>query len=398
MGAATTCSLADGDFVTFDGLSVDRWNSDGSLELHLWTAPAFVYASFVEVTPGGTAVVVGDSGNGSTVSGDLHLVQLDGSGATWIASVPYNYDGAFLPSGELIVSAAQGGFGTGNDLVRVSLAPPSAVVIGHVDGPSGPVAVTRTGDVLYATQASGFPPPVGSTDVVKWSASQLAAGAFLDDANAIVLGTGFDPIGSLAVDGLKGRIYAAENNFTTGSYRVLRVKSTGASSIALAVSDTWISGLRFRSLGGNATFDAYQPDDGLSLVYETTDFWTLNDLVTIAPARPVLSVSGPGVSGVGTVSLAISGGVPNGSALMSYCPQTAILPAEASYPLPKFLHHTPFVLSQTTRFEFLIPLDATGAGQLDLYNPGGLSGLYGWQTLVGNAAGVLIGSTNPVQF
>lgn len=397
-GASATCSLPDGDFVTFNGVSVDRWNADGSLELHLWSAPGAVFASFVEATPDGSAVIVGDSGNGAGVAGDLHQVALDGSGAQWLASVPFNYDGSFAPNGDLVVSAATAGFGNGNDLVRLRWSPLSVTSIGHVDGPSGPLAFSRNGDLYYATQPSGFPPPLGASDIVRWSASQLASNTWLDDTNATTVADHFQSVSSLAFDPSKGRLYAADNDFMSNVYRVLRVKTSVANSVVVANSDTWIVALRFQDLGSGASFDAYQPGDGVSLVFETTDFVALDDLVTVAPARPTLQASGPGVTGVGAVDLHIGGGVPNGAALFTYCPQTNIMAGEVGYPLPNFLHFSPFMLSATVRFNFLVPLDSNGAGSLALWNPGGLNGLYGWQVLVGKANGTLVGSTNAVQF
>jgi hypothetical protein len=50
------------------------------------------------------------------------------------------------------------------------------------------------------------------------------------------------------------------------------------------------------------------------------------------------------------------------------------------------------------RFTFLLPSDANGTTNVTFYNPGGLTGLFGYQFLVGNAAGTLIGSSNAVQF
>src|SRR6185436_9666725 len=124
------------------------------------------FASFVVPTPDGSAVALGESTNNG-----IFLAQTDGSGLVPVTTVVFNYAAAYAPNGDLYVSAATGGFGNGNDIVRVRFSPPSAVNIGHVAGPSGPVTVKGNGDLCYATQDPGFPPAPGSTNVVLWSAA-----------------------------------------------------------------------------------------------------------------------------------------------------------------------------------------------------------------------------------
>ena len=395
---SVTCSLPGGDFVTFDGSSVDRWTSSGSLVLHIGTLPSYVFASFVEPTPDGTALVLADSGATAAPDGHLRLAQLDGSGIGTPVQLVYPFDAVFLPDGDLLVSAATHGAGVGNELVRVDFPTLTPTWIGHVDGPSGPLAIGRSGEVYYATQGPGFSPPPGSTSIVRWSAAQVAAGA-LDDNNASVLAAGFDGGSALAYDALGGHLYLAINVYSpVPSSRIVRVKTSAANSPVLVDAANPVLGLRFVQGAGDARFEAYQPADGLRLSYDTSDFWSLSDMVEIAPKRPLMTSSGAGLNGVGAFTLSLQGGVPNGSALLTYCPQIDVLPFETSYGLQRFLHHSPFVLASTLRFSFLVPTDANGDASLSFWNPGNLQGQYGWQFLVGRANGVLIGSSNALQF
>jgi hypothetical protein len=395
--AAVTCEVEGGDVVTFDGSSVDRWTAAGAFVANLATYPAFVFPAFVRATPDGLAVVVGDSGSGGP-GGALARVALDGSGRTPIASIVFPYDAAFLQDGRLVVSAATQGFGMGNDLELVQLAPPLVTPLGHVAGPSGPVVVARNGDLYYGALDPNVTPPPGSCEIVRWPAPLVASGGPLDDNNSIVVASGFDNASSLAFDPLKNKLYLVENDYPSAAHNIWRVKTTKANSALILSSTQFVGGLRFRAGASDATFDAFQPADGLNLVYESTDFFSFSNLDTLAPLRPVMTLSGAGTTGIGAVTLTVTGGVPNGSALLSYCSQVAIAPTEFSYPLPKFLHHSPFDLNSTVRFDFLIPADANGTSSISFWNPGGLLGLYGYQFMVGNPNGTLIGSSNAVSF
>ena len=395
---AATCTLASGESVTFDGLEVDLWSSSGAFVRSLATLPAFTYASFVRETPDHLAVVFAESGNGSGLGGNVYRALLDGTSSVMLSPLVFPYDAAFLPNGQLIVVAATQGFNLGNDFALVDPTPAPATLIGHIDGNSGPIAVARNGDVYYVTEGTGFSPPPGSSDVLRWTYASVLAHGPLDVNSAITVATGFDGASSIAFSPVKGKLHLAENNYALNEHRIWRVGTSQANSKLIVTSNDFVGGLRFANAGGAATFDAYQPDDGERLLYSVSDYFSFDDVVTVTPKRPVMSLSGPGVLGTGAVTLTVTGGVPSGSALLTYCLQSAIAPAESAVQLPKFLHHTPFALSQTVRFNFLIPSDASGASNVSFFNTGGLNGLFGYQFMVGNSAGSLLGSSNAVQF
>jgi len=392
--ASVTCTLPGGDVVTFDGLSVDRWTAGGAFVQNLATFPGFVFPSFVRPTPDGAAVVTGENSNGG-----LHRVALDGSGASFLVTLVFNYDAAFESSGDLIVSAATGGFGAGNDLVRVDMSPPSATSIGHVAGVSGPVEIQHNGDLYYGLQ--DFPQPAGTASVILWTAAQVASGTPLSEANATVFGTGLDGTASMRFDPVSKKLYLAEVNSSTGANRVLRAGPTRALSqlVARGPAGRFISNLEFVSSGGGAaSFGAYQPSNGSNLKYNTTDFVSRSDQTLVRPQRPTLTASGDGTTGQGAVTLSVSGAVPNGSVYLALCPQIAIAPVESAYAFPGFLYHTDFTLSLIRRTTFLVPADASGQASLQIWNPGDLQGQLGYQFFVGGADGVFAGSSNSVRF
>lgn len=387
---AATCTLPGGDIVTFDGLSVDRWSAAGAFIGNLATLPGFTFSSFVTPTPDGSAVVFGENSNGG-----IFLAQVDGSGSTPLVSLTFNYDATWLSNGDLLVSAATNGFGNGNDLVRVTLNPPGAVFLGHVDGPSGPLAANAAGDVYYATQVDAFPPPLGSTDVIRWNAATVAGGV-LNAGNAALIGADFDGASSLAVDPLAGDVYLAETNFGTSTYVIRRVGATPASSpILLDQGASFLGELEFVSGAGLGTFAPWQPSDGVNLKYNRGA-----NQFTIRPARPQLAISGPGTTGPGTVTFTVTGGVPDGIMLATACPTAFVQPGDSAFQLPTFLWVTPFTLAETRRASPSTPvlLDQNGSGTFQIFNSGGLSGAFGWQFLVGNGAAVLLGSTNVASF
>lgn len=388
---AATCTLPGGDIVTFDGLSVDRWTAAGSFVSNLATLPGFTFSSFVIPTPDGSAVVFGENSNGG-----LFLAQADGSGYVPLVSLTFNADADWLPNGDLLVSAATGGFGAGNDLVIVDLNPPSAVFVGHVNGPSGPVAVDAAGNLYYATQSDLFPAPPGSTDVLRWDAAQVLAGG-LDNSNATVIGAAFDGGASLAIDPVGGELYLAEANFGLNEYRLRRVGAGPTQSpIVVDTIAGFFGNLEFVDGGTSpGSFAAWQPADGVNLKYNVG-----TDQVTVEPKRPLLAISGPGTTGVGTVTFTVTGGVPDGIMLATACPTAFVQGGDSAIQLPTFLWVTPFTLSQTRRASASTPvfLDANGAGTFQIFNSGGLIGAFGWQFLVGDGAGVLLGSTNVASF
>lgn len=388
---SSTCTLQGGDIVTFDGLSVDRWTAAGQFVGNLATLPGFTFPSFVTPTPGGSAVVFGENSNGG-----IFLAQVDGSGSTPLVSLTFNYDAAWLANGDLLVSAATNGFGNGNDLVRVKLSPPGAVFLGHVDGPSGPLATNAAGDVFYATQFDAFPPPLGSTDVLRWSAATVAGGV-LNAGNATLYGADFDGASSIAVDPVAGDVYLAVTNFGTSSYKLRRVGPTQATSpIVVDQVAGFFGDLEFVDGGASpGSFAPWQPADGVHLKYNQG-----SDQYTVRPARPQLAISGPGTTGPGTVTFTVTGGVPNGVMLATACPTPFVNPSDAAIQLPTFLWVTPFTLAQTRRMSPTTPvfLDANGAGTFQIFNSGSLQGTYAWQFLVGLTPAALLGSTNVATF
>lgn len=379
--------LTDGRLVTFDGRFVDLWAPDGTHLALLADLGATNFVGAFAVAPSDDFAVVGESTNG-----DVFRVELDGSGATLLANLFFNYDAAFAPSGDLYVSAATGGFGTGNDVVRVDPATGATTTILHVEGPSGPIAFDALGNLFYATQSNDFPAPAGATDVLLFQAADIAAPtSALSEADGFLYAGGFDGASSMVCDRATSRVYLAETNFSNGVNRVRQALGSAAQSPILAEGQPfeWISVAQFLAGSGPALFSAFQPEGGGRLVYGRTDFASLDERRTLTPARASLTVGGPGVGGAGNFSLELAGLDPDGSLLLVWGPTALVGPELAVGVLPPLF--TGLDLGTLELFPFQFGVDGAGAASITLYNPGGLEGLLTFQGLLldgtGSAAG-----------
>ncbi len=381
------CTLQNGDLVTFDGQFVDRWSGDGSMYLgSLGSLSSSTFAGFAIPSPDGSSVYIGEtvlSGQGT-----LHRVDLSSATIAPVASIFFLYDAKFAPNGQLYASAST--TGSGNELLAIDVGTGTVTTLGSVSGPSGPLAVAPNGDLYYATQSTMFPPPSASTDVVRWSAAQVALGG-LDNSNATLIAGGFDGGSSMDFDPIGNRVYLAETNF---SFNVNRIRQVQAGFSPIVVdSPQFVSQLQILAGPYGASLDAFQPASGINLRYSNGGF----DIDRLAPKRPVLSVRGAGTMGAGALDFTITGGPPSGVFQVTACP-TVVLGPELPIQLSTFLLHTPFDLAFTRRVEQGFALDAQGNGSFTLFNQGSLQGNWAFQFFVGDVFPNFSGASNAVTF
>lgn len=388
-GQSLTATLSKGEVVSFDGLTIDLWGADGSFLQNLATFPGFVFGSFVVADPSESFVLVGES-----LFGDLYTVDLTAGGLTFVANLNFNFDADFEDATHAIVSAATGGFGTGNDVFRLDVTTGATTLLAHVDGPSGPVDLDPAGNLYYATQDSAFPATPGSTDVLFWSAAQLTGSPVLSAADALLFGTGFDGGSSLVVDPNDDGVYLAENNSGTGVNRIARVNGSAAASPTIVDGLNWISGLELAPGTGGALFLGYQPELGGTLHYNATDFFAVFERVELTPARPTTGLSGTGLVGAGPLDVNVTGGVPNGFFQLAYGLQSLYDPNETLVPHvggpPLF---TGLDLATIQVWPTVYPLDASGAGSVTFLNPGTWQGKLAIQALVFDASVFPVGTS-----
>jgi hypothetical protein len=387
-GLAATATLPGGDLIAFDGLTVAHHAADGGWLADLATFPGFVFPSFVELAPDASFVVVGESSYG-----DLFVVDLAQGGLTLVANLPFNYDAVFETPDDLLVSAAVCGFGCGNDVARVSLSTGAVTTLAQLPGSSGPLALDAAGNLYYGTVSSLFPPPVGASDVLRFSAAQLTGTPVLTDADAMLFATGFDGASSLAYDPVLGQLYLAETSFGTGQNRVLIVNGSPAQSTVVVdgVPFETIGNLEFDGGDGVAQFTGYQPATGGTLRYSTTDFfsrWERNQVVT---ARPRLDLSGAGAAGAGSFTVDLTDAPPAGTGFLFFALTSSVLP-ETALTVPG---SPPLFTGLPASGLFVLPgaqaIAGDGTWQQAFVNDGSLTGLLTFQFLVYEA-----GATNPI--
>ncbi|HLU40333.1 MAG TPA: hypothetical protein VK081_13190 [Planctomycetota bacterium] len=165
--------------------------------------------------------------------------------------------------------------------------------IARLVGPSGPIACTPNGDLLYATQAGVSPPPPSSSDIVRFAAARVAAalagGPMLTLADATVAVRGLDGAFDLAVDDA-GRVYVTDSlrgqvwraDLATGARETTPFVATGNAGT------TWLA---WRREAGAGTFAAFQPPGGGRLFVAVEDWMSARStVIDVGAARPAIAV------------------------------------------------------------------------------------------------------------
>ena len=393
---ATSTSLPGGEVVVFDGTNVDLYDAQGQLVRHLSTLPGFVFPSFILADPSGSLAVFGESSTGAIQTLNLGAP----SAPDFVVDLDFNYDAAFGAGFELFVSAATCGLNCGTEIWSVDLLSKATRLVARLGGASGPLALDAQGNLFYATSSALFPAPPGSTDVLRWSAAQIAGPAVLGRADAQFLGGGFDGGGQLAYDPEQGALFLAENNFGTGAARIRRLLGS------VAVSPVVLEGTPFMTLGNMefipgpdvARFLPHQPPSGGSLRYTSTDFFATVQRSEVTPRRPVLSLTGPGASGPGPFQLQLDSGPPSGLARIAIGPTALLHSPEHALVLGGLPHFLALDLPTLALVPGVLPLDGTGTLDEDLVNPGGLNGFVSVQLVLLDSQLHLAGTSTAASF
>ena len=366
-----SATFANGDILIFDGVQVDRFTAGGLFVDNLETLPGFVFPSFLELSPDETFAILGESS-----TGELRRVDTLVGGSAVLNTLAFNFDAAFQDSDHMIVSAAAGGFGSPNELWRLELSTGQLSPLGTVSGPSGPVAIDPDGNLYYGTVPLSFPPPANPTDILRWDAATVQAGVLFDESDATILASGLLGASSMVYDHRQASLFVAENNFGTGASRIsrLRIGSSTPEVILTGQSFFTISNLQFTQGSTPAVFAPFQPSQGATLRYQTTDFLADIERHALEPARPSFLLTGPGTTGPGPFDAQLFGGPPDGFAFVAHGSQALFDPAEAALPfggLPLFLG---LDLPSITLLPVPLSLDGQGELQQSFVNGGALSG------------------------
>ena len=383
---STYVSLGDGTRVHFDGNAVTHLGGDGTFMQTLHVFPSFYFTGAIAADPSGDSVLIGESTNG-----DVYRVEMDGSGATYLATLPYNYSAAYEGPGVAYVSAAVCGWACGNDIVRIDTQAATAVTAAQVSGPSGPVAFSPEGDLYYGPSTDVFPAPAGAGALWRFSSADLGSGDVLGDSDAEVLTVGIDVISSIAIDPVMGDFIVSTNlfdgNFNVISDQVLLITPNGAvKDVVSSSSGAYRSHVELTAGNGGGHFRGFQPH-GVELTWLEGD--TIHSITSRRPTADVVHHGG------GSYSFVVTGAEPDGAMLLTFGDSSFHQGFETSYQLAfDFLFHTGMPINKIRRVgQFLMPCDSTGSASFPFWDGGNLAGTVVFQGLITDINGGFIGSS-----
>ncbi|MEM7204585.1 MAG: hypothetical protein AAF628_30285 [Planctomycetota bacterium] len=242
------------------------------------------------------------------------------TGAVTFGSAPaFTFDFAEGPGGELLASAAAGGFGSNNGIWVVDFAGGMHREVVRLLGPSGSIAFDSAGNLYYATQPATFC-PAGGFAVLRFDRARLeaaiAGGPPLDASDGTVVLSGLDSAFDLAFDD-RDRLYIS-NSCGGGLVRTLPGAATldPTPFIAVPPGNELTLGLQFVD-GGAETFDAYQPTGG-ALWVGINDFSIVAEIRTVQTERPQVTSTPAGTVPPGPLTIQLSDLPPSGNTALCF--------------------------------------------------------------------------------
>jgi len=394
-GTGSTLVLEASRVVYFTGTRLVL--DDGVAPRDLLVLPASVFGSFT-IQVGPSTLLFGENSTGA-----LWLVPLSGN-PRQLGSLTLNYDAVAWTSGLALVSAKTGGFASPNSEVwAVDLSTGALDLVAELPGASGPTVLEPSGDLLYATATMTYPPPVGSSKVVRFARAKLLSAlgpTKLTLVDASVAFAGLDAAGDLALDS-DGDLFVTDwwnsriveiDDIDRPAPRATWLSEQGAS----AFSASSLHFLPGRS-GTQAKFEPFQPESGAALVIHEVDYVSGGSrLRTIAPARPVLGVGSANPIPPGPVTLEVRGGPANSIGLLVF--GWAGAQGERTIDLRGAEQPIFWSMALTPGLEvaaFPLTLDASGQARVNFTNPGGTGWKLVAQTAIANVPAAVFGSTPP---
>ena len=381
-----TVTLANGQFVGLDFDSVRLFSPSGTLVEVLHTFFTSESPVSVEVDPAETFVIVSrDNGLGG---GKTYRVDLSGGPAFPMGPGPAPW--IAFEDGDSALYAKPGGPGfavASVFLYRVDLqSGASELLLSEPAGVSGgPIAVDGQGRLYLAYDNS----IVSDYVVERFDPAQIAGPGTMVLGQGVVVheGPGQPKELELSPDG--SMLFVVEDNW---SLVASPLDGTRPELILVAGGVEELDRIQFLAGKPPAEYLAFQPPGGGEIVYQMrlNAVWQRKSLV---PQRPVLSLGGPGTTGVGTVDLTITGGPPNGQALVFRGPLGLYNPNEVAIVVGGIPIFIGLDLATAVQVPVPIPLDLNGGAVHQLNNASGATGIWAIQAGVSDAEGGLVGST-----
>jgi sugar lactone lactonase YvrE len=351
-------------------------------------------ATLMFAAPAGTGTLVFQSLKTDT----LFILDFATGDLRSLPGLKNSYDVVATQSGQLLVVAnpdwPRSGANSGVYAIDLVTARHREVI--RLTGPSGPLLLTSTGDLIYAVQSATFPTPRGAIWLSRFTAAQvqaaLAATTPLPLSAGQVVLSGLDGAADLAYDD-RGRLWITDPQ-RGGIVRTRPGGWTLETAAFVAASRLATLGLQFVD-GGPATMDAFQPAAGGTMFVSTSD-WSSAEVRRIEAQRPGLLATQNPVP-PGRFRLTVDAAPAHGAVLLGF----SALPLVASRPV--------FEVGGLAAFfalDFLVPplllgstTDAAGVAAFDLNNPGGAALTFHLQALITTPtapAATPFGTTDPL--
>ena len=377
--------LPSGDLVLFDGTSVVRVDLVTCQQTVLYTPGLPVFGSFVRHDRTRRALWFGES-----TAGTITLIPLRGGMARTVATIAFNFDLALDRLGRVFV-CADPNF-TGNTIFHVDPTTGQTDEIARFQGPSGPIAFDRSGNLHYVTQDANFPPPPGSSDVLAFSPEQIRSAlgpAVLNEMQARVFARGLDG-GFRARFSTDGALYVAHGS------QVDRVDRSGVQEIFTRTRAGQFASYLAFAPGPRPFFLPYAPSGG-TLHLSTTDFSSTNELLSFETRRPALNVQPANPVPPGTIEFAVTAGPPLGAFVPLFAFRASAREQLFAFDSPIYLALPP----QAVLVLEPLALDGQGRGTLRLSTGttplGGVTAFSQALCLELQSAPRIVGSTNAVR-
>jgi hypothetical protein len=343
--------------------------------------------AFLTRMPGGVCAV------GSLRSGRVLLVDPDLGLVGRFRGVANAFDAVAVGS-DLLVNAnplwPQGGAHAGLWLAGPGRTPREVLPL---VGPSAPLAVCGTGDLVVAELGAIVPPPPGAARLLRIPGNRVAAalaGATLSMADVVGIGSGYGGLYDLAVDD-QDRVHATDpassivvHTDPGGLVPTGTTIDVGAGRFALT--------LQYLPCG-SAPFRGYQPADRAPrLAVASSDFWSSFTWRQLRARRPQASLPGGNPIAAGAFAVDLSGAPPGGIAFAWAGP-----PVGGNEVVVAELDGTPLWLGLPPAGTFFVAasaIDGAGTASLGMHNPGGTAAAVDLQVIALAAAGTgELGST-----
>lgn len=333
-----------------------------------WTAPAGDVLAAVAKAGAQSPILV------ATLMGGM-VQQIDPATGAMVAmqGVANIFDLAAAPGGLVLASAnptwPAPGSNSGIWVFGPTLAPR---VLLQLQGPSGPLCIDPSGNLLVAELGTTVPPPPGSVRILRFPAATwqaaVASGATLAPAQADAISTGWNGAYDLAVDDL-GRIHVTDPN----SAIVARTLLGSMARDPVPLCTLGRPGLQLQFVRGAALpFAPWLHEEHASSLYvASSDFRSEYRIERIQPARPRLDALPATVLGPGPATIRMTGAPPQALAFVAFAlaPQRPEQVAVLVDGMPLWLG----LDVQAPLAATAVLADAAGTAQLGFAHPGGFA-------------------------